>query len=83
MVKIYISEFTPCIFLFDYRQESSLDSPSPVLLSFNGHDKLKLFSFGIKRFLSLTRRSETGIPTCLRFDLKLFHLLNAGYVKLP
>ena len=54
MVKIYMFEFTPCIFLFDCGQESSLDSPAPVRLSFNGHDKLRLLvSLGIKRCLSL------------------------------
>ena len=58
MIKIYILQFTTWIFLFDCRRESSLDSPSPcspVLLSFNGHVKLKLLiSFGIKRCLALT-----------------------------
>ena len=56
MIEIYMFEFTPCILLFDYGQESSLYSPSPVCLSFNGHDKLKLLiSFGITNKFELKR----------------------------
>ena len=64
MVKIYMFEFTPCTFLFDCRQESSLDSPTPVLLSFNGHDKLKLFNFFWNKEMFVTNK----------FDLKLLNL---------